>query len=245
MGPIMTKQIAGLCLLLLMLTGFNAGAAGPDSNAAIKQSLARVLPGVTPDEIRPSPMQGVSEVLVGARLLYISDDGKYLLQGSLIDLDTRKDISEERRKDIRLDAINNVGTDNMIVFPAAKERHTITVFTDIDCGYCRKLHKEIDQYNAEGITVRYLMYPRAGIDSPSYDKAVSVWCADDRRAALTHAKAGDEIEVRKCANPVKDQYELGGMLGVTGTPALILDNGELLPGYVPAKRLAQALDSHS
>jgi thiol:disulfide interchange protein DsbC len=241
----MNKPIAGICLLLLALTACNADAAGSDTNAAIKQSLAKVLPGVTPDEIRPSPMQGVSEVLVGPRLFYISNDGKYLLQGSLIDLETRKDISEERRKEIRLAAINEVGSDNMIVFPAEKERHTITVFTDIDCGYCRKLHKEIDQFNAEGITVRYLMFPRSGIDSPSFDKAVSVWCADDRRTALTRAKAGEKITPRKCDNPVKDQYELGGMLGVTGTPALILDNGELLPGYVPAKRLAQALDGSS
>ena len=241
----MKKPIAGICLLLLALTACNAGAAGSDANAAIKQSLAKVLPGVTPDEIRPSPMQGVSEVLVGPRLFYISNDGRYLLQGSLIDLETRKDISEERRKGIRLDAINEVGSDNMIVFPAEKERHTITVFTDIDCGYCRKLHKEIDQFNAEGITVRYLMFPRSGIDTPSFDKAVSVWCADDRRAALTRAKAGEKIAPRKCDNPVKDQYELGGMLGVTGTPALILDNGELLPGYVPAKRLAQALEGSS
>jgi thiol:disulfide interchange protein DsbC len=245
MGSNMTKQIAGICLLFLILSGFNATAAGPDSQTAIKQSLSKVLPGITPDKITPSPLQGVSEVLVGPRLLYISDDGKYLLQGSLIDLEARKDISEERRKDIRLDAINKVGAENMIIFPAEKERHTITVFTDIDCGYCRKLHKEIDQFNAEGITVRYLMFPRAGVDSPSYDKAVSVWCSDDRRAALTQAKAGGEIAPRKCDNPVKDQYELGGLLGVTGTPALILDNGELLPGYVPAKRLAQALDAQS
>ena len=188
MGSIMTKQIAGICLLLLTFTAYSAGAAGPDSNTAIKQSLAKVLPGVTPDQIKPSPMQGVSEVLVGPRLFYISDDGRYLLQGSLIDLETRKDISEERRKELRLAAINEAGSDSMIVFPADKERHTITVFTDIDCGYCRKLHKEVDQFNAAGITVRYLMFPRSGINTPSYDKAVSVWCADDRRAALTRPR---------------------------------------------------------
>jgi thiol:disulfide interchange protein DsbC len=245
LDSIMTKQITGICLLLLTLTGFNAAAADPDSNAVIKQSLAMALPGITPDQIKASPMQGVSEVLVGPRLFYVSNDGKYLLTGGIIDLNTRKDIGEERRKGIRLDAINKIGIDNMIVFPAEKERHTITVFTDLDCGYCRKLHKEIDQFNAEGITVRYLMFPRAGIGSPSYDKAVSVWCSDDRAAALTLAKAGGEITPRKCDNPVKDEYELGGMLGVTGTPALILDNGELLPGYVPAKRLAKALDNPS
>jgi len=241
----MKKRLTAAVLLLLTITGFNAVAAGSDSQAAIRKSLAAVLPGVTPDTIQPSPMQGVSEVLVGPRLFYISDDGRYLLQGSLIDLESRRDIGEERRKGLRLDALAKVGNENMIVFPAEKERHTITVFTDIDCGYCRKLHKEIDQFNAAGITVRYLLFPRAGVDSPSFNKAVSVWCAKDRNDALTRSKAGENIEARSCDNPVQAQYELGGLLGVTGTPALILDDGELLPGYVPAKRLAQALDDRT
>ena len=239
----MTKQIAGICLLLLTFTAYSTGAAGSDSNAAIKQSLAKVLPGVTPDQIKPSPMQGVSEVLVGARLFYISDDGRYLLQGSLIDLESRKDISEERRKGIRLDAVNKLGSDNMIVFPAEKERHTITVFTDIDCGYCRKLHNEIDQYNAKGITVRYMMYPRSGVGTPSYNKAIAVWCEKDRQDALTRSKAGEELKGgTDCANPVQEHFELGQMIGVRGTPALVLDDGEMLPGYIPAGKLSKALD---
>ena len=127
---------------------------------------------------------------------------------------------------------------NMIVFGPANAKMTVTVFTDIDCGYCRKLHGEIDGYLAEGIKVRYLFFPRSGVGTPSFDKAISVWCADDRKAALTDAKAGKSIPDKKCDNPVKEQMELGEKLGVSGTPAIILESGEMVPGYVPPKRLA-------
>jgi thiol:disulfide interchange protein DsbC len=242
----MIKRIAGLCLLLVAPGLLNTAMAEPPSQAAIKKSLAAVLPGVALDNINPSPVDGVSEVQVGPRLLYVTNDGKYMLQGSLIDLETRVDVSEERRKGIRLDAINAVGEDNMIIFPASKPRHTVTVFTDIDCGYCRKLHNEIAQYNDNGITVRYMMFPRSGIDSPSYNKAVAVWCAKDHQDALTRSKAGEQLQSgTDCANPVKQHYELGQLIGVRGTPALVLDDGEMLPGYVPAVKLAKALDTGS
>jgi len=242
----MNRRIAGLCLLLVAPNFLNTALAEPAGQAAIKKSLGAVLPGVSLDNISPSPVSGVSEVQVGPRLFYVTNDGKYMLQGSLIDLETRVDVSEERRKGIRLDAINAVGEDQMIIFPAKESRHTITVFTDIDCGYCRKLHKEIDQYNANGITVRYMMFPRSGVGSPSYNKAVSVWCEKDHQDALTRSKAGEELQAgTDCANPVKQHYELGQLIGVRGTPALVLDDGEMLPGYVPAVKLAKALDSGS
>jgi len=116
------------------------------------------------------------------------------------------------------------------------------VFTDIDCGYCRKLHGEIDQFNAKGITVRYLAFPRSGIGAPSYNKAVSVWCDKDPQAAMTRAKNGETLPKADCDNPVKEQYELGQLIGVQGTPAIIMEDGALLPGYVPAAKLAAALD---
>jgi len=172
----------------------------------------------------------------------VTNDGKYLIQGSLIEVKSRTDLSEVRRKAIRLDAVNAVGEDNMIIFPARKPRHTITVFTDIDCGYCRKLHKEVGQFNDKGITVRYLMFPRSGVNTPSYYKAVSVWCEDDRNAALTESKAGKTLPKADCDNPVKAHMELGKLLGVSGTPAIVLDDGELLPGYVPAVKMARMLD---
>jgi thiol:disulfide interchange protein DsbC len=133
----------------------------------------------------------------------------------------------------------------MVIFGADDAKHTITVFTDIDCGYCRKLHREIDDYNKENIRVRYLFYPRAGVGSPSYDKAVSVWCADDRKQAMTDAKSGKTLESKSCDNPVKGHLVLGELMGVNGTPAIVLESGELLPGYVPAKRMAQMLNSQA
>jgi thiol:disulfide interchange protein DsbC len=241
----MTKYITRTCLILLTVIMSGAAIAASGAREAIEKSLREVMPDVTPDEIRPSPVEGLSEVLIGPKVFYISNDGRYLFQGNLIDIKTRTDISEQRRKVARLDALDDLGEANMIIFPAEKERHTITVFTDVDCGYCRKLHKEIDQYNSRGITVRYLLFPRSGKDTPSYYKAVSVWCADDRRDALTRSKAGEELPRAECSNPVMTSIELGHLLGIQGTPAIVLDDGEMVPGYVPAARLAHLLDSSS
>jgi thiol:disulfide interchange protein DsbC len=239
----MNTRLSGICLLVLGLGIFNLASADSKAQQEITKSLGTIFPGLSPDSISPSPMEGVSEVLIGPRLLYVSNDGKYLLQGSLIDLKTRTDISEERRNGIRIDALNKLGEDKMIVFPATEPKHTITVFTDIDCGYCRKLHGEIGKYNDLGITVRYLMFPRAGIKSASYDKAVTVWCNKDQQDALTRAKAGENLPTASCDNPVSDEYELGQLLGVRGTPAIIMEDGTMLPGYVPADRLAKALET--
>ena len=241
----MKKQFTGICLLFLGMSLSSLSLAESDTHKAITKALGSVFPGVTPSEINPSPMDGVSEVLIGPRLFYVSNDGKYLLQGSLIDLATRIDISEERRNGIRLAAINDLGEENMIVFPAKDARHTITVFTDIDCGYCRKLHGEIAQYNDQGITVRYLAFPRSGVGSASYNKAVSVWCEKDKQAAMTRSKSGETLPKADCDNPVKEEYELGQMIGVNGTPAIILEDGSMLPGYIPPAKLAKALDQGS
>jgi thiol:disulfide interchange protein DsbC len=239
----MIKRISGISLLFLGMSLFNLSVADTGAQEAITKSLSSIFPGVTPDKISPSPMEGVSEVLIGPRLMYVSNDGKYLLQGSLIDMKTRTDISEARRDGIRLDALNELGEDKMIVFPAKEQKHVITVFTDIDCGYCRKLHGEMDKYNAEGITVRYLMFPRAGINSASYNKAVSVWCSKDQQDAMTRSKAGENLPNASCDNPVKEEYELGQLIGVRGTPAIIMEDGAMLPGYVPAARLVKALEA--
>ena len=241
----MNKRFTGICLLFLGMSLFNLSVAETSTQEAITKSLSNIFPGITPDEITPSPMEGVSEVLIGPRLMYISNDGKYLLQGSLIDLKTRTDISEERRNGIRMDALKELGEDKMIVFPAKEQKHTITVFTDIDCGYCRKLHGEMDKYNEEGITVRYLMFPRAGIDSPSFKKAVTVWCSKDQLDAMTRSKSGENLPNASCDNPIKEEYELGQLLGVQGTPAIIMEDGAMLPGYVPAARLAEVLEAGS
>lgn len=216
--------------------------AGEDS---VKASVARVFPGVEFDAIQPSEVEGLYEVFVGPRLFYISSDGKYMLQGNLIDLQKRKNLTEDKLAKARLDAITKVGSDNMIIFKPEKTEYVVSIFTDIDCGYCRKLHAEIDQYLDHGITIQYLFYPRAGKDSESYNKAVSVWCAKDRNESLTLAKQGKTIENKTCDNPVLSHMSLGRAMGAKGTPMLVLNDGRILPGYAPADQLAKMLKVNS
>jgi thiol:disulfide interchange protein DsbC len=208
----------------------------------IRNSLQVLLPGVVPDSVSETPIPGIYEVMFGPRLMYITGDGRYVMQGSLIDLEKRENLTEPRLKTAKLKAIEAIGEDKMIIFGPSAAKHTITVFTDVDCGYCRKLHSEIDQYNDLGIRVRYLLYPRAGERSDSYNKAVSAWCADDRKAALTASKQGKKIESRTCDNPVDEHLALGRQFGLQGTPTIVLESGETIPGYVPASKLIKALE---
>jgi thiol:disulfide interchange protein DsbC len=208
----------------------------------LTKTLSELLPGVAPDGIRPAPVAGLYEVMYGANVFYMTPDGRYLMQGAIIDMKTREDLTEPRRAEGRLRTIDAMGEDSMLTFGPETSKHTITVFTDIDCPYCRKLHQEVDEMNALGIRVRYLFYPRAGVGSGSYKKAVSVWCAENRNQALTDAKNGVEVAEKDCENPVKDHMLLGEMIGVRGTPAIVTESGELVPGYVPAKRLAAMLE---
>ena len=236
-----TRQLL-LSIFALLVTGY--AVAGSEAEKNIRDALQTILPGTPVKDIRPTQIDGLSEVLVGSHVLYMSNDGKYLLQGSMIDMESRVDLSEERRKEIRTAAIGELGENKMIVFPAKSPKHEVTVFTDIDCTYCRKLHREIKDYNAKGITVRYVMYPRSGINTPSYNKAVAVWCEDNHQDALTRAKAGEELTgSTDCDNPVKEHLKLGQVMGLRGTPAIVMADGEMLPGYVPADKLAAALET--
>jgi thiol:disulfide interchange protein DsbC len=234
-------------LLFAALTSVFPGSAllaaekAPDT-AKLSQRLAQIMPG-TKAEISPSPIPGYSEVVLGPQLVYMSNDGRYLLKGQLVDLDMEENLTETRRSAAVIKALDALGEDQMIIFGDKDAKYSITVFTDIDCGYCRKLHNEMAGYKKAGIKVRYLFFPRSGLNTPSYDKAVAVWCAKDRQKALTDAKNGKSIEMKKCDNPVAAHLELGQMMGISGTPAMILPDGELLPGYVPADRLKQFLES--
>jgi thiol:disulfide interchange protein DsbC len=207
----------------------------------ITKALAKSMPSLKIDSVRPSEVKGLYEVTVGANIFYTSEDGKYLVQGKIFDLAARKDITEAKLADARIKAIHQLGEDQMITFPAKIKKYDIYVFTDIDCGYCRKFHSEIDQYLAEGISVHYIFFPRAGKDSDSYKKAVSVWCAKDRNAALTAAKKGDIPKEASCPNPVDKDMALGVEVGVRGTPMIVTSKGVTFPGYMPPKQLAEAL----
>lgn len=238
----MNYMLAALLVLTQFALSEVACAAGDDF-AAMRASLAKMVPDAKPDTIKPGPIPGLYEVDFGAQVFYATQDGRYIFHGDILDVSARRNLTEDRRASVRLAAINKISEDKMIIFSPQKVKHTVTVFTDIDCGYCRKLHSEIDSYLKEGIRVRYLSFPRSGLNTPSYDKAVSVWCAKDRKAALTEAKKDQPIEQKTCANPVKEEYELGEEVGVSGTPSIITESGRLLPGYVPAAKLAEMLAS--
>jgi thiol:disulfide interchange protein DsbC len=231
-----------LFVAVLALLAMPAMAADTDAVQQLKGDLVKVF-GAVPDAVNEAPVKGIYEVSYGSKTYYVSLDGRYLFSGDLYDLKSQTNLSEKNRAGARLKALEGVDESSMIVYKAkGEEKHVITVFTDIDCGYCRKLHSEMGKMNELGITVRYMAYPRAGVNSPSYDKAVSVWCAEDRNKAMDTAKSGKTPEVAKCDSPVKAHMAMGELVGVTGTPALILRDGTLMPGYMPAPQLAKALE---
>ncbi len=208
--------------------------------------LSKALGGRAPESVAETPIADIYEVSLDGQVFYLSKDGRYVIQGEMIDLTTRANLTEQRRDIARKATIDNLNESEMIVFAPAKTpvNHTITIFTDIDCGYCRKMHQEIESYLDLGIKVRYMAFPRSGPNTDSFNKAVSVWCADDQQTAMTRAKSGQSVEAKTCPNPVNNQYELGQQLGIRGTPSILLESGEMIPGYMPAPQLAAALQNN-
>jgi thiol:disulfide interchange protein DsbC len=210
---------------------------------AIQQQLAKTFPDIRADQLTPSPIPGLFELRMGPQVAYVSADGRFLVRGDIIEVGSNDNITETRRGAARLSAINDVGDSQMIVFSPKQVKHTINVFTDVDCGYCRKLHREMEQYLAQGIRVRYLFFPRSGPSTESWTKAEQIWCSPDRNLALTKSKRGEVLAAKACnPTPVQQHYSLGITFGVQGTPAIITDSGELLPGYIPAGELADYLN---
>ena len=216
-----------------------AAPAKTDPRAAIVQKVGG---GIKLEDVRMSPVSGVYEVTRDSEISYLSSDGRYAILGDMIDLDSDDNISEARRRGIRARIIETVPENEMLVFSPKDPKYTITVFTDIDCGYCRRLHSQIAEYNRLGIRVRYLFFPRTGPDTDSWHKAESVWCSSNRNDALTRAKNGEDLKAPKCPTEIiKRDYELGQKLSVEGTPAIFLASGEMLPGYAPPGQLAKYL----
>ena len=196
-------------------------------------------------EVKKTPLEGIYQTQVeGGPIIYIVEGGEYFFAGDLYKVEEHDivNLAEREMDGARKQQLASLSTDDMIVFEPENSRAFVYVFTDVDCYYCQKLHQEVPELNEMGIEVRYLAYPRAGIGSPSYRKIASAWCADDPNESLTRLKAGETIPDDVCdPNPVAAQYELGGKLGVTGTPALVTAEGRLVPGYLPADRLAKEL----
>jgi thiol:disulfide interchange protein DsbC len=217
--------------------------AGSEARAA----LAAKIPGARPEDLRETPVSGIYELAHDGDLSYVTADAKYVFSGDLFQVTARGDfpnLSEARRNELRVARLDAVPETEMLVFGPADARHTITVFTDIDCPWCRKLHSQVADYNKLGIRVRYLFFPRSGPDTESWYKAEAVWCARDRNKALTMAKNDQRIEMKRCTgNPVARDYELGRQVGVTGTPGIVLENGELVPGYLAPKDMLAHIEN--
>lgn len=243
--PLKMKQIlTSLAIPLVWLATAGPALAGADMQA-IKDKIAERLPGATVDHVAPTPLKGIYEVIVdGGDIVYVSADGRYLLSGSLVDLETKENLTDRVLAVQRVKTLDGVSEDSMIIYePEGEVKHTLTTFTDIDCPYCRKLHSEMALLNRMGIRVRYMLFPRAGVNSQSYEKAVSVWCADDRQGELTKAKSGAIPEKRDCKNPLREQMVLGQRLGLRGTPYTITNTGRAIAGYMPAPELYESLQA--
>jgi thiol:disulfide interchange protein DsbC len=217
-----------------------AGDPAPDPRIAL---LKRLPAGSKLEDLRPSPIAGIYEFAQGGEVSYLTADGKYFLDGNVYDMDTRQNLSEARRMVARAALINAVPESEMLIFSPKNPLYTITMFTDIDCPYCRKMHSEMAEMNKLGVRVRYLFYPRSGPDTESWKKAEAVWCSADRNAALTRAKAGAELDLTKTcgSTPIASEYALGQSIGVRGTPAIITENGSYISGYLPPKELVQEI----
>lgn len=217
-----------------------AAAGTPEANA--RAALTSIAPSVVIDHVGPAPVPGFQETVVNGQTIYVSDDGRYLLQGALFDVTARRDLSQATLARVRRGVLDGIPAKDRIVFAPPTPKYTVTVFTDVECGYCRRLHQDIAQYNARGIAVEYVAYPRMGPGSEDFAKMEAVWCSADRRKALTDAKDGRNVPRRACTSPVMMQYEAGRRVGLTGTPMIITEAGQVMPGYMPPDELRAALD---
>ena len=240
----------GLVLLLLSCAALAAAVPAAEQAAPAappkdpRAALLKLLPaGSALDDLKPSPIPGIYEFSQGADVSYLTADGKYFIDGNIYDMGTRENLTETRRSRMRAALIGAVPESQMLIFAPKDPQYTITVFTDVDCPYCRKLHAEIGEINRLGIRVRYLFYPRTGPNTESWRKAEAVWCAADRSDAFARATAGAKVDTDKlCAStPVAREYALGQSIGVRGTPAILTENGEYISGYMPAQELLKAV----
>jgi thiol:disulfide interchange protein DsbC len=205
--------------------------------------LKRLPAGSKLEDLRPSPIAGIYEFMQGADISYLTADGKYFLDGNLYDMDSRENLTEAQRTHARVAMISAVPESQMLIFGPKNAQYTITVFTDVDCAYCRKLHSEMAELNRLGVRVRYMFYPRTGPNTESWKKAEVVWCSANRNEALTRAKAGAQLDLTKVCDgtPVAREYALGQSIGVHGTPAIVTENGDYIAGYMPPHELVQEI----
>ncbi len=240
----MKKQILTLISALLVVSQWVLAA--DDFEARLTDSLRKVIPDAEITSIKQSDLPGLYEIMMGVDVIYMSEDGRFVFRGDLYDLQKRLNVSKVRRYEARVLAFADLYPDQLIEFaPKGETRHVVYVYTDIDCTYCRKLHKGVEYLNDHGVAVRYLAFPRAGIGSKAYKTMVSAWCSDDPKQALTDAKLGKAIPSLVCDAPVEKHFNLGREMNVRGTPAIFLESGQELGGYIPPEELVKHLDGKS
>lgn len=230
-------------VVALLSVGFMASASAqvkaPEAGyEQVRQQFGQL--NLTVNAIAESPMPGLLQVFTNKGLFFTSTDGQYFIEGNIYDLNNKVLVNDAQMRPY-IQQKMAASKDGTIEYKAKDEKFVINVFTDPTCGYCRKLHHEMQDYNDAGITVRYLAFPRGGVDSETYLQMQHIWCSKDNRSAMDDAKDGDNVKPAMCTNPVKAQYELGQSFGINGTPAIILPSGRLIPGYQPAKALLAQL----
>lgn len=243
----MVKLVAiGLFVFSVIAAMTGTSAQEIDSEATLKRILGQRLPSIIIESIEPSPIPGVYELVSGGQIYYASSDGQFIIDGSVIDTVSRENITATRLGGVQLSLINALDESEMLVYePEHTTDRSITIFTDTSCPYCSKLHAEIDELLDNGIRVRYLMFPRAGLGSESHRELESVWCADDPHTAMTIAKARGVIESNTCDNPIQAHIALAEAVGLRGTPLIYLDSGQSVPGYRPVNELVQMINASS
>lgn len=236
---IMTRIMAALALFFALPAA--ADEAG-DAEVAIRAALEELVPGGQIDTVTASPVAGLYEVRIQGNVFYMSADGEYLVRGNILCLADQVNLTEQSVARARLAVLDELDESTMVVFEPEEVEHTVTVFTDVDCTYCRQFQREMPGYLERGIRVRYLAFPRAGPDSPGYDKAVAVWCSEDQQAAMTRAMAGEQVEAEPCEHPVREHLNLVQQLQLRGTPAIFTESGQQVGGYLSPENLDRQLE---
>ncbi len=235
------KILTGIVASLMLLVALPV-AADEAAEDAIRATLDGILPAGQIDAIRPSPVEGLYEVRIQGNVFYMSADGEYLVRGEILRMGDQANLTEQSMARARVEVLEALDEASMIIFEPEAAKHTVTVFTDIDCGYCRQFQRDMPGYLEQGIRVRYLGFPRSGPDTPSYDKLVAVWCSQDQNDAMTRAKAGEHVEAESCDNPVRDHLQLVQQLQIRGTPAVFTESGRHIGGYLSPGNMIQALE---
>ncbi|MBL4661062.1 MAG: thioredoxin fold domain-containing protein [Alcanivoracaceae bacterium] len=232
------------CLLLLSISGFSFAQSAP---SPLEEGFKKLAPTAKISTIQQTPINGISEITLKDAsvedIYYMTNDGKYFIKGNIIETSSKSNITENRKNSLRKKIVDEARKNKSIDFFPKDMKHHVTVYTDIDCGYCRKLHNEMKNFNDLGIGISYVFWPRAGLNSSSYDKAVTAWCAVDRQDAMTKSQNGEILEPKQCDNPVREHFISGQKIGVNGTPNIVTDKGLLIPTYLPAQVLYQRLEA--